>query len=228
MKRAVIFDVDHTLVDGWSGQLFTSAVIRQRPLRPASLKIIARRISTSLRLRRDAQGRIETGVSVVRGMAETQAIEIAERCFADSIHDRLFSPGISEVLRHRRDPSVHLVLASGSSRYIVEAVGAFLAVDACLGSSATVDESGRISGRVEEPLCFGTGKYTRVKAHLEEHDIGLSDATFYTDSETDLPLLEAVGRAIVVNPSPALQMTARARGWQEERWQSASSRSRRG
>ena len=57
-----------------------------------------------------------------------------------------------------------------------------------------------------------------VREHLNELGIDLADVTFYSDSEMDLPLLEAAGRAIVVNPSPMLRLTSRARGWEEELW----------
>ena len=45
-----------------------------------------------------------------------------------------------------------------------------------------------------------------------------SDAVFYSDSITDLPLLEHVGTAVVVNPDARLRRVARARGWPIERW----------
>jgi phosphoserine phosphatase len=49
----------------------------------------------------------------------------------------------------------------------------------------------------------------------------LEHAVFYTDSITDLPLLEAVGRPVAVNPDPRLRRLARRRGWPIEDWLSA-------
>src|SRR5256885_1508372 len=51
-----------------------------------------------------------------------------------------------------------------------------------------------------------------------EQGFSLSDATFYSDSITDLPLLEHVGTPIIVNPDTRLRRVARSRGWRVESW----------
>ena len=99
----------------------------------------------------------------------------------------------------------------------MESLGRFLGVDAALGTR-TVVEDGRITRRVDPPLCFGEGKCKLVEQHLAQRGISLEHTTFYSDSEVDLPLLEAVGKPVVVNPSPLLRLTARSRRWEEQHW----------
>jgi phosphoserine phosphatase len=69
-----------------------------------------------------------------------------------------------------------------------------------------------------EPLCFGAGKVVAAEAWAARHGVDLADTTFYTDSYTDLPMLERVGRPVAVNPDPRLARTARRRGWPILRW----------
>ena len=58
----------------------------------------------------------------------------------------------------------------------------------------------------------------RTLALAQERGFLLEEATFYSDSYTDLPLLERVGEPVVVNPDPRLRREAARRGWRVERW----------
>jgi phosphoserine phosphatase len=60
------------------------------------------------------------------------------------------------------------------------------------------------------------GKVERIAMWLDERGIAraaLADATFYSDSINDLPLLEAIGTPVVVNPDSRLREEATKRGW---------------
>jgi phosphoserine phosphatase len=57
-----------------------------------------------------------------------------------------------------------------------------------------------------------------ARAFANERGFALEDACFYSDSITDLPLLEAVGTPIIVNPDARLRRHAKRRGWRIERW----------
>ena len=87
-----------------------------------------------------------------------------------------------------------------------------------LASELEVDREGRFTGRFEEPLCFGVGKIERARRLAHEIGFDLRDATFYSDSYTDLPLLEHVREPVVINPDMRLARVAKKRGWRVERW----------
>ena len=74
------------------------------------------------------------------------------------------------------------------------------------------------TGRFVDPLCYGQGKVERTRRLARDVGFDLEDATFYSDSYTDLPLLEAVREPIVVNPDPRLARVAKERHWRVERW----------
>jgi phosphoserine phosphatase len=79
-------------------------------------------------------------------------------------------------------------------------------------------QDGRLTGRVVPPVCVGTGKIVWAERFAAEHDVDLSASFFYTDSISDLPLLERVGHPVAVNPDPRLRRLAAARGWPVERF----------
>lgn len=213
--RAVVFDVDGTLMDCWAGEELTRYDMWSRIPYPSGLWILVRRVVSLVRS--GFQPTADVGVSVFKGMDREAAEALALACFSDRIRERLFDRAVSVVMDAQRQQGNHVLLASGSSTVIVEEIGRFLGVQHVVGTDAA-EEEGHYTGRPLRPLCFGEGKLSRVKKHLEEEGIPLEDTTFYTDSEVDLPLLEAVGDPVVVNPTPLLKITAKARGWKIEEW----------
>ena len=72
-------------------------------------------------------------------------------------------------------------------------------------------------GELSEPELISA--CTGLVSHMvAEHAIDLRASTFYTDSISDLPMLERVGRPVAVNPDPRLAVLARRRGWPALRW----------
>ncbi len=76
-----------------------------------------------------------------------------------------------------------------------------------------VDEEGRYSGETEF-YAYGPFKAEAMRRIAEEEGIDLEESSAYSDSYTDLPMLEAVGRPVVVNPDRVLAKIAREREWE--------------
>jgi HAD superfamily hydrolase (TIGR01490 family) len=122
----------------------------------------------------------------------------------------------------RRAVAMHLsrgdtvAIATAGSRYVAEQVAGELNIPNIVCTEVEVVD-GKLSGQIIEPLCYGEGKAQRVEHWLrqrgESHNI-----VFYTDSITDLPLLEVVSTPIVINPDVRLKRLARSRGWPIEIW----------
>jgi phosphoserine phosphatase len=70
-----------------------------------------------------------------------------------------------------------------------------------------------ITGELEGPTAFMEGKLAMAEEFAAAHGTDLSDCYFYSDSASDLPLLEAVGHPVMVNPQLKLRLAARGRGW---------------
>ena len=105
-----------------------------------------------------------------------------------------------------------MAIVSGATRYAVEPIARHLGVEHMLFTALEV-EQGRLTGRVIEPICFEEGKVYWLRHFIDDHRIDLARSYFYTDSVTDLPLLDLVGHPVVVNPDPRLYRTAVRRRW---------------
>ena len=93
----------------------------------------------------------------------------------------------------------------------------YFRLDACLSSRYEVLD-GRFTGEPVLPLCYGAGKVEHAESWAFREGIDLSRSYFYTDSNTDLPMLLRVGRPRVVNPDLRLRWEARRRGWTVLDW----------
>jgi phosphoserine phosphatase len=110
-----------------------------------------------------------------------------------------------------------LALLSTTPCYVARPIARTLGLHA-VGSTEFEVRHGLFTGAIAGPACFGRGKVSWAERLGAENGLDLQASWFYTDSYTDLPMLERVGNAIVVNPDPRLRRTARARGWSIENW----------
>ena len=77
-----------------------------------------------------------------------------------------------------------------------------LGVDGAICSRGEVDEQGRYTGRMAF-YAYGESKATAMRELAERTGLDLGASSAYSDSATDLPMLEAVGRPVAVNPDRA-------------------------
>lgn len=149
-----------------------------------------------------------------------------QACFEAVIRAELPDASCALVARHRQAGDLCCVVTTTNeiiARPFVRAFG----IPYLLGSQPVV-ENGRFTGDYVGPLCHGPAKVARVEAWLREladdasgaSDTALSASAagfrqrvFYSDSRSDLPLLEWVDAPVVVRPDSGLRAHAQARGW---------------
>jgi HAD superfamily hydrolase (TIGR01490 family) len=104
-----------------------------------------------------------------------------------------------------------VVIVSSSGDEVVGPIGELLGADFVVASRMVV-EDGRYTGEVAF-YAFGPYKAQAMREMAEQHGWDLADCYAYTDSATDLPMLEAVGHPHAVNPDRSLRRAATERGW---------------
>jgi HAD superfamily hydrolase (TIGR01490 family) len=216
-KPAAFFDLDKTLLDSNSGQLY--ALYEHREGRLSTLSLL---VSTVwLLLHRVSLLNVESAYQRAaghwRGKSETLVKEQALSWFKREAAHRM-APGGLPVLQRHRDQGLPVVLLSNTSAYIAEAACEVWQMDDWLANLIPIDEQGMIKGVIGLPLCIGEGKALRAEVWAEQHGISLEASHFYTDSISDLPMLERVGHPYVVNPDAKLLAVAKRRGWPVLDW----------
>lgn len=211
------FDLDRTLLDLNSG----SAWIRyERAHGNLALVDLVRASGWLLRYHMgfaDLDAALRLAISRLQGQTEAsltaRTLDFYDRHIAHRVR-----PGALKALARHREAGDRIALLTTSSIYLSRPVGVDLGIDDLLCNRFGVDSSGRFTGQPIEPMCFGVGKLDHARALAEAHGVELTACSFYTDSIADLPVLEAVGRPVVVHPDPRLRRIARTRGWAEENW----------
>jgi phosphoserine phosphatase len=106
---------------------------------------------------------------------------------------------------------------TGATPYAARPLARELGIDHVVCTELELD-GGCFTGQVVPPLGYGHGKVTLAERLAERLGFSLEDSVFYTDSITDLPLLERVRERVIVNPDARLRRLARERGWPVEQW----------
>jgi putative phosphoserine phosphatase / 1-acylglycerol-3-phosphate O-acyltransferase len=210
------FDVDGTLIAGFSAVAF----LRDRLMagRMGVRDVVDAVVNTvGFRLGRVGfSGLIASTAAWLRNVPEDELFEMAERIFARDIAAAIYPEARALVQAHRRRRHT-LALISSATRYQVEPLARELGIPHVLCTRLEV-EDGKLTGRHVRPTCFGEGKAIAARAIAREHGLDLAQSYFYTDSEDDLPLLDAVGRPRPTNPTRRLTAIAAQRGWPVRRF----------
>lgn len=164
----------------------------------------------------DLEHVIREVVGSLEGREEAPLEEEIARFYAREVAHTV-RPGAVEAMAQHRLHGDRIVLLTSSSDYIARLVCAQLECDG-FSSNAFRVAQGRFTGECEEPLCFGAGKIAHARRWVERDGSSLREASFYTDSYSDLPLLRLVGHPYVVHPDVRLAREARRQGWPVLEW----------
>ena len=154
---------------------------------------------------------VEGTMQSFKGQKEQAVIKEAKRWFREYVEPRIYAEA-GELTAKHVDQGHVVALVSGATDFVLRPLAQHLCIEHTMGTHLEVKD-GHFTGRVEQPICFGEGKIYWVQQLIEREGIDLAKSYFYTDSITDLPLLELVGHPQVVNPDPFLYREAKRRHW---------------
>lgn len=165
----------------------------------------------------DAEKVARSALADFTGRAERDLVDGSEPWFRDYVIQHVREHARLVVERHRQAGD-HLAIVTGATPYAAAPLARELGIEHLVCSELEIDLDGRLTGRPLAPLCYGAGKVERASRLAAELGFELREAIFYSDSITDLPLLEQVGVPVAVCPDRRLRSIARARGWRVEEW----------
>ena len=129
----------------------------------------------------------------------------------DEIVDPIVYEEALELIDEHQGAGRDVIIISSSGTEVVEPVGDRLGVDLAIGTQLVV-EDGHYTGEILF-YAYGEGKADAMRDLAEERGYDLSQCYSYTDSHTDLPMLEIVGHPVATNPDADLRRVAKERGW---------------
>ncbi len=213
------FDLDQTVLSANSGRLWVRREVALGQL-SHRLALTAALWLFQYRLGLSGTELVEKAIAVGKGESYA-ALSSRTKSFYERNVRTLFRPGALKAIETHRRAGDRVVLLTSSTHLLAELVQDELSLDGVLCNRLEV-EGGLLTGRTVGPLCYGPGKLVHARAEAEAHGTLLSACAFYTDSFSDLPVLEAVGRPVAVHPDVRLKRHARRRGWEILDWGSSA------
>jgi HAD superfamily hydrolase (TIGR01490 family) len=213
--EAAFFDLDKTVIAkasiaAFGRPLFKEGLISRRTvLRAAMQQLIFMRFGADeerLNKVRDSM------LDLTRGWDRDQVSQIVRETLIDTIEPLIYAEALDLMDLHRQAGD-KIYIVSAAPEEIVRPLGELLGVDGSLASRSEVDKLGRYTGKMDF-YCYGPNKAVAIEQLATEQGIDLAKSSAYSDSATDIPMLEIVGHGVAVNPDKVLHATALDRGWE--------------
>ncbi|WP_156685949.1 HAD-IB family hydrolase/lysophospholipid acyltransferase family protein [Mycobacterium sp. Marseille-P9652] len=211
-KIGAFFDLDGTLVAGFTAVILTQERLRRRDMGVGELlSMIQAGLSHTLG-RIEFEDLIGKAAAALAGRLIDDLEEIGERLFVQRIESRIY-PEMRELVRAHVARGHTVVLSSSALTIQVNPVARFLGISNMLTNKFETTEDGLLTGGVEKPILWGPGKAAAVQRFAAEHDIDLKDSYFYADGDEDVALMYLVGNPRPTNPEGKMAAVAKRRGW---------------
>jgi HAD superfamily hydrolase (TIGR01490 family) len=206
------FDLDGTLVDGFTATAHASDRIRRRQARIGEVLGVIE-ASARYRLGRMRFEHLLTrAAGYLQGESLAELDELGERLFVERVATRVF-PAMHEIVQAHQARGHTVVLSSSAMTIHAEPVARFLEIGHVLCNHFELDDGGRLTGRIAKPVVWGRHKASAVQQFSEGNGVDLQRSYFYADGDEDAALMKLVGRPRPVNPRPRLAALAAENGW---------------
>jgi len=154
----------------------------------------------------------ESALRITRGWDQAHISAIVRETLTEIIDPIVYDEAL-DLIREHQAAGRRVYLISASPEEIVAPLARYLGVDDAIASRAKLDDEGRYTGEVEF-YSYGPFKAEAMRHAAAMYGIDLAESYAYSDSATDIPMLEAVGHPVAVNPDRELARMARQQGWE--------------
>ncbi|WP_344863049.1 HAD-IB family hydrolase [Amycolatopsis ultiminotia] len=212
-RAAAFFDLDKTIIASSSALAFSKPLLKEGLInRRAALRSAYAQLVFSLAgADADKTERMRAEVSALcAGWDVAQVSAIVRETLHDVVDPLVYVEATDLIAQHRADGH-DVIILSATGEEVAAPVAEMLGATRCVATRMEIVD-GRYSGEVGF-YCYGENKAVAAKQQAAEHGYDLDECFAYTDSSTDIPLLEAVGHPHAVNPDKALRRAADERGW---------------
>jgi HAD superfamily hydrolase (TIGR01490 family) len=212
-RGAAFFDLDKTLIEGSSGVHFARAAFREGML---SRRELAGDVWANVRFRLKGstdEGTEEIKQRILDAIAGQRVVDLARLGphVLVGVLPLLYHQVLAEAYAHQ-DAGRPVYIVTAASQELAEVLAHVLVLDGGIGMRSEIKD-GVYTGRADGPFTYREGKAEAIRELAAREGLDLAASYAYSDSESDLPMMRAVGHPVAVNPDAALERVARAQGW---------------
>ena len=154
----------------------------------------------------------EAMLTITRGWDQAHVQELVRETLDDVLSPIIYAEALELIDEHRK-AGRKTVIVSSSPIEIVQPLGEYLGVDDVIATRARIGPDGRYTGELEF-YAYAAHKAEAIREMAVDEGIDLASSYAYSDSITDLTMLELVGNPVAVNPDRELARVAREREWE--------------
>lgn len=210
-KVLAIFDFDGTIISGYSVTVFIREQMRKGDLSPGEIFELGSAATNFGLGKIDFTELMQISANILRGTSESEYRAFGQKLFVDHIARLIYPESRALIQAHQRQGHT-VAIVSSATPYQVEAAAVDLDIAHVYTSELEViDDS--FTGEIIEPMCWGEGKVLAAQDLAKKVKGDLAQSYFYSDSDDDLELLEAVGKPQVLNPNNRLKAIALEESW---------------
>ncbi|HEX9865171.1 MAG TPA: HAD-IB family hydrolase [Acidimicrobiia bacterium] len=212
-NSAAFFDLDRTLISGasafplgveaWRQGLASNPDIGRWAISALSFKLLGDKGDATDDVKGDFLNRI-AGASVA-------ALEVVSAAVLPKLVSRV-RPESRKLIKMHHDSGRETWIVSAAPHEVVEPLARSLGMTGAIGTKGRV-VAGHYTGELDGPFVYGAGKAEAVEKLASDRGYDLERSYAYSDSISDLPMMETVGHPVAVNPDSELDALAHERAW---------------
>lgn len=213
--EAAFFDLDKTIVSRSSSlalgrPLYRAGMVsRGQLMRGAYAQLVYLLIGAD----EDRMDRLKEGMlQLTKGWDRGQVERLVQDVMLDVIDPYVYQEALDLIAEHQA-AGRRIYIVSSSPEEVVRPLARHFGVSGVIATRAQVGPDNRYTGELEF-YAYGQQKADAIRALADRDDIDLSGCYAYTDSITDVPMLEVVGNPVAVNPDKELRHVAEEREWE--------------
>jgi alcohol-forming fatty acyl-CoA reductase len=218
--RCAVFDLEQTIINSNVVESYAWLATRHlSPLRRGKLaaELVIEGPSLLALDRRDRGDFLRSFYRRYEGAPADRVRADAWELFSDLLMTRAFPEALARIRQHRRLGHKTLLI-TGALDFVVAPIAPLFDEIVC---ASLREERGRFTGEMTTMSPTGEERAILMEQWAESLGLGREQTVAYADSTSDLPMLEAAGHPVCVNPEPKLATLARRRGWPIEIWRPA-------
>ena len=209
----VIFDLDHTLLNGDSDHSWGSFLVKKKLVDEQEYNAANDHFYEMYK-----QGKLDiyeyAAFSFQPLAAHTmEQLNVLHEEFMQAVVLKMIGDKAKALVQKHQDNGDTLLVITATNSFITGPIVKHFGIPHLLATEPKIVH-GRYVAEIDGVPCFQEGKVTRLHQWLNEQDLNLDDSYFYTDSHNDLPLMEVVTNPVAVNPDEKLLAIAKDRNWE--------------
>jgi HAD superfamily hydrolase (TIGR01490 family) len=214
-NSAAFFDLDKTIIAKSSVLAFGRPFYREGLLSRRSIvkSLYAQVVFMLVGADEEKMEKLRVAMSAMtRGWNRDHVASIVRDTLTDVIEPIIYAEAL-ELFDEHHAAGRKVVIVSSAPMEVVQPLAEFLGADDAIGTRAAIDADGNYTGELEF-YAYGAHKAEAIRLFAAREHINLAMSYAYSDSITDLPMLDVVGHPVAVNPDKELARIAREREWE--------------